>query len=65
MNFLKEHATLRAVLILLFFVAGLVLVFYGWGLTGQLKGLILMIAGIILLLTALMVYNHPYRGKSR
>ena len=62
MNFWKEHATLRGVLILLFFVVGMILTITGWKMTGKLEGLGLMLLGIILLLTALFVYNNPY-GK--
>ena len=60
MNFWKNHATLRAVLIVLFFILGMVLTVVGWKMTGQLAGLGLMLVGIILLLTALFVYNAPY-----
>ena len=49
------------VLILLFFAAGMVLTLAGWRMTGELAGLGLMLVGIILLLTALFVYNTPYR----
>ena len=65
MNFWKEHATLRGILILLFFVVGMVLTIAGWKMTGELKGLLIMLAGIVCLLTALFVYNKPYSGKSR
>ena len=61
MNFWKEHTTLRGVLILLFFVAGMILTVSGWKMTGKLEGLGLMLVGIILLVTALFVYNAPYR----
>lgn len=61
MNFWKEHVTLRAVLIVLFFVVGMILTISGWKMTGKLEGLGLMLVGIILLLTALFVYNAPYR----
>ena len=60
MNFWKNHASLRAVLIALFFVIGLVLTVVGWKMTGQLKGLGLMLVGMVCLLTALFVYNAPY-----
>ena len=60
MNFWKEHATLRGVLILLFFVVGMVLTIVGWKLTGKLLGLGIMLVGIVFLLTALFVYNAPY-----
>ena len=60
MNFWKEHVTLRAVLIVLFFVIGMVLTIAGWKMTGQLVGLGIMLVGIVCLLTALFVYNAPY-----
>ena len=61
MNFWKEHVTLRVALMILFFVTGLALVFIGWGMTGQLTGLILMMIGIVLMLTALFLYNKAYQ----
>ena len=61
MNFWKNHASLRAVLIALFFIVGIVLTLVGWKMTGKLEGLGLMLVGIVLLLTALFVYNAPYR----
>ena len=61
MKFWKEHLTLRAVLILLFVVVGLVLTVVGWKMTGQLLGLGIMLVGIILLLTALFIYNALYK----
>ena len=61
MNFWKNHTALRFVLIAIFFVIGLALTFYGWSMTGKLAGLGLMLVGIVLLLTALFVYNAPYR----
>ena len=60
MNFWKNHASLRAVLIVLFFIVGMVLTLVGWKMTGKLEGLGLMLVGIVLLLTALFVYNAPY-----
>jgi len=62
MNFWKNHTTLRTVLILVFFVAGMVLTVVGWKMTGQLKGLLLMLVGIVLLLTALFLYNALYKN---
>ena len=62
MNFWKNHTALRFILIALFFVAGLVMTIVGWKMTGQLLGLGIMIVGIILLLTALMVYNAAYKN---
>ena len=61
MNFWKEHTTLRGILIVLFFVIGMVLPIAGWKMTGKLEGLGLMLVGIVLLLTALFVYNAPYK----
>ena len=60
MNFWKNHAALRGVLIALFFVIGLVLTIVGWKMTGKIEGLGLLRVGIVLLLTALFVYNAPY-----
>ncbi len=61
MKFLKDHVAVRFILIALFFVAGLALTLVGWSMTGKLLGLGLMILGIILLLTALFVYNATYK----
>ena len=61
MNFWKNHLTLRAVLIAVFFVLGMVLTVVGWKMTGKLEGLGLMLVGVIFLLTALFVYNAPYK----
>ena len=60
MNFWKNHTALRFTLIVLFFVIGLALTFVGWSMTGKLAGLGLMLVGIVLLLTALFVYNAPF-----
>ena len=62
MNFWKNHTALRFVLIAIFFVVGLTLTFVGWKMTGKLEGLGLMLVGIILLLTALFVYNAAYKN---
>ncbi len=62
MNFWKEHTTLRGVLIVLFFVIGMVLTIAGWKMTGKLEGLGLMLVGIIFLLVALFVYNAAYKN---
>ena len=57
----KKLATLRVILISLFFVAGIVLTIVGWKMTGELLGLGIMCIGVIFLLTALFVYNAPYK----
>ena len=62
MNFWKEHTTLRGILILLFFVVGMVLTIAGWKMTGKLEGLGLMLVGIVFLLVALFVYNAMYKN---
>ena len=62
MNFWKNHVALRFVLIAVFFVVGLVLTLVGWSMTGKLAGLGLMLVGIVLLLTALFVYNAAYKN---
>ena len=61
MNFWKEHTTLRGVLIVLFFVIGMVLTISGWKMTGKLLGLGMMLIGVIFLLVALFVYNAMYK----
>ncbi len=60
MRFWKEHTTLRAGLMAIFVALGFVLLIVGWNMTGQLTGLALMLAGVVLLLTALMLYNKPF-----
>ena len=62
MNFWKNHTTLRAVLITIFFVLGMILTVAGWKMTGKLEGLGLMLVGIVFLLTALFVYNAMYKN---
>ena len=62
MNFWKEHTTLRGILILLFFVLGMILTISGWKMTGELAGLGLMLVGIVFLLVALFVYNAAYKN---
>ena len=62
MNFWKNHTTLRAVLIVIFFVLGMILTISGWKMTGKLEGLGLMLVGIVFLLVALFVYNAMYKN---
>ena len=62
MNFWKNHAALRAALIVIFFVLGMILTIAGWKMAGELLGLGLMLAGIVLLLVALFVYNALYKN---
>ena len=65
MNFLKEHNWIRTALVLAFFVVGMVLTVVGWKMTGKLEGLGIMIVGIILLLTALFIYNSQYKSRNK
>ena len=58
--FWKNHEKLRAFLITLFFIVGLVLTMAGWKMTGKLEGLGIMCVGIVFLLSAIFVYNAPY-----
>ena len=62
MNFWKDHTILRAALMLIFFVLGMVLTVSGWKMTGKLLGLGIMLLGIIFLLVALFVYNAMYKN---
>ena len=57
----KELLTVRNFLIVLFFYLGMKLTVVGWKMTGELLGLGIMIVGIILLLTALFLYNAAYK----
>ena len=54
--------TLRAVLIAVFFVLGMILTIAGWKMTGELLGLGIMLVGIVFLLVALFVYNAFYKN---
>lgn len=60
MEFWKEHAKLRIVLIAVLFAAGAVAAIGGWFLTGRLAGLGIMILGVGLLVGALWIYNKPF-----
>ena len=43
------------------FVVGVILTFVGWGMTGKMAGLGLMLLGLALLLAALYLYNKPFQ----
>ena len=60
MKYWKEHKTLARGPHRPVFGAGLALLLYGWRMTGKLSGLGLMLLGILLLLTALCLYNKPF-----
>ncbi len=57
----KEHATLRVILIAVFFLGGLGLTIGGWTMKGQLLGLGVMVIGVVLLLAALWLYNKVFQ----
>jgi uncharacterized membrane protein len=65
MEYFKKKPKTRICLILLFFIEALVLVISGWQKTGQMAGLLEMIAGVILLLIALAIYNKPYEEPKK
>lgn len=65
MKFWKEHSELRMVLMLATFVAGIVLLIAGWKMTGQLKGLGVMLLGIASLLATLYFYNTRFAEERR
>ena len=60
MQFWKEHMPLRSLLMTIFFVVGMALILFGWSITGKMSGLVIMIVGLALLLTALLLYNKIY-----
>ena len=61
MNYWKEHTSLRLTLMVILFVAGVILTFAGWSMTGKMAGLGLMLLGLALLLAALYLYNKPFQ----
>ena len=63
MKFWKEHKSLRAILMILFFAAGMTLLIVGWLMKGKMGGLGLMLIGLVLLLTTLFLYNKPFSSK--
>lgn len=58
---LDKESRLRALIIAAFFVVGITLVYFGWTMTGQITGLLIMLLGVVLLLSAIFVYNKPYK----
>lgn len=65
MQFWKEHPALRVALIAIFFLLAVALVVVGWGMTGQLAGLGIMVLGVALLLVALAIYNQPFADHKK
>ena len=65
MQFWKEHTALRMILMLITFVLGMFLLVFGWKMTGQMKGLGLMLAGVVLVLITLALYNKPFKEHKK
>ncbi len=65
MQFWKEHTALRMVLMLITFVLGMFLLVFGWKMTGEMKGLGLMLAGVVLVLITLALYNKPFEDPKK
>ena len=55
MEFWKKHTKCRIILMSVF----------GWGMTGKMTGLGIMLIGIICLLMALWIYNCPFAEKKK
>ena len=62
MTFWQEHKTLRMILMLVSFVGGLVMLYKGWAMTGDLVGLGIELLGVVAVLFTLWLYNKPYVG---
>lgn len=60
MKFWKEHVTLRIALMACSFIIGMILLILGWSMTGLLKGLGIMLVGLVLILLTLALYNKPF-----
>ena len=65
MNYWKEHAGLRMILMAVTFVLGMVLIIRGWMMTGQMTGLGLMLLGVALLLVTLHLYNARFTDRKK
>ena len=63
MEFWKNHTGLKIVVITILFAVGLSLVATGWKMTGELTGLVIMLAGVLFLLVALLIYNKPFEER--
>ena len=65
MEFGKKHTKCRIILMAALFIAGISLSVFGWGMTGKITGLGIMLIGIICLLMALWIYNCPFAEKKK
>ena len=61
MNYWENHLKLRSLLMLVTFIAGIGLLVFGWTLTGQMRGLLLMLLGVAFLLATLNLYNQRFQ----
>ncbi|MCI8538590.1 MAG: hypothetical protein HFF18_08045 [Oscillospiraceae bacterium] len=61
MNYWENHLKLRSLLMLVTFAAGIGLLVFGWTLTGQMGGLLLMLLGVAFLLATLNLYNQRFQ----
>ena len=55
------NSRLRSLIIAALFVIGISLVYFGWTMTGEMSGLLIMLLGVVLFLAAIFVYNKPYK----
>ena len=58
MEFWKKHTKCRIILMAALFIAGISLSVFGWGMTGKMTGLGIMLIGIICLLIALCTIHQ-------
>ena len=65
MEFFKENPGIRVAVIAVSFVLAIFLVVTGWQLTGQMAGLIKMVAGVAFLLVALKIYNITFEEPKK
>ena len=65
MEFLKENPGIRILLIVVSFVIAIFLVITGWKMTGEMAGLIKMVAGVAFLLVALKIYNITFEEPEK
>lgn len=65
MEFGKKHTKCRIILMAALFIAGISLSVFGWGMTGKMTGLGIMLIGIICSLMALWIYNCPFAEKKK
>ena len=65
MEFFKENPGIRIIAILVSFIIAIFLVITGWKMTGEMAGLIKMLAGVVFLLVALKIYNINFEDPKK